>query len=66
MKGKKTAAILFFIAAVLFYIAAIIGFFSDGDFSVVYLCLGSAFLCIGAAQLHQGDKDTDKKEDDDK
>ncbi len=66
MKGKKTAAILFFIASAFFYIAAIIGFFSDGDFSVVYLCLGSAFLCIGAAQLNQDDKDTDKKEDNDK
>ncbi|MCD8161507.1 MAG: hypothetical protein LUE61_10175 [Clostridiales bacterium] len=65
MKGKKASATLFFIASVCFYIAAIIGFFSDGDFSVVYLCLGSAFLCIGAAQLNRDDNDTDKKENDD-
>ena len=48
MNSKKTIH-LYYLASVLFYIVAITKFFSTGFSSgVVWLCLGSAFLCIGS------------------
>ena len=45
---SKTMVTSYYIASVLFYIVAIINF-SDTGFSsgVIWLCLGSAFLCLG-------------------
>lgn len=48
--SNKTTSNLYYVASVLFYIAAIIKFFNNGVSSgVVWLCLGSAFLCFGSS-----------------
>lgn len=50
MNIKKTKA-LYYLAAASFYIVAIIKFVADGSSSgVVWLCLGSAFLCFGSSR----------------
>lgn len=43
-----------------FYINAILNFSSEGSMGVVYICLGSTFLCLGAVWLN------DRKDDDNK
>ena len=65
-RGKKMRnKSLYYLTCVLFYIVAIINFFnSDTTTGVVWLCLGSAFLCLGASQSNkkdkqQGDDDSD-------
>lgn len=65
-RGKKMGnKSLYYLTCVLFYIVAIINFFnSDTTTGVVWLCLGSAFLCLGASQSNkkdkqQGDDDSD-------
>lgn len=42
------------------YIHAILNFSSEGSMGVVYICLGSTFLCLGAVWLN------DRKDDDNK
>ena len=59
MKKGIRKSILFYIASVLFYIASIIGFI-NGDansMAIVWLCLGSSFLCLGS--MHRK-KENDK------
>lgn len=48
--SKKTSTVLCYIASVLFYIKAVMMKISDAGTSsaVIWMCLGSAFLCFGA------------------
>ena len=48
MKKGINKSILFYIASVLFFIASAIGFMSGNESSmaIVWLCLGSSFLCL--------------------
>ena len=50
MKKGINKSILFYIASVLFFIASAIGFTSGNESSmaIVWLCLGSSFLCLGS------------------
>ena len=58
MKKAKIPTILCFAAALLFYIAAAVSHFISGtSMTVVWICLGSAFLCLGAVQKNKLDKD---------
>lgn len=61
MKQNST---LCYIAAALFYINAILKITGSGGFSsgVIWLCLGSAFLCLGAAAAKKNNS-TDKDKD---
>lgn len=58
---KKTTVSLYYLVSLLFYIVAIINFF-DTDFSsgVIWLCLGSAFLCFGRKTQSKNKKSDDK------
>ena len=60
MKKSKTPAILCFVASLLFYIAAAVSHFTSNDTSmtVVWICLGAAFLCLGAVQKTAEQEDT--------
>ena len=60
MKRNKISAIICFITSLLFYIHAILNFSSEGSMGVVYICLGSTFLCLGAVWLNDS-KDDDNK-----
>ena len=59
MKKEKIPVFLCFAAALLFYIAATVSHFTSSNTSmtVVWICLGSAFLCFGAVQKNKQDKD---------
>ncbi len=47
------ASVLFYVAAILFYVAAIITFINGNNNStgIIWLCLGSANLCLGSVFL---------------
>lgn len=66
MKKEKIAQILYFTASIAFFIAAIIGFSNGNDMAVVWLCLGSAMLCLGSSssgrKRKSKEKDTDENE----
>lgn len=59
--GSKAMVTSYYIASVLFYIVAIINF-SDTGFSsgVIWLCLGSAFLCLGGSAQSKNKRSDDK------
>ena len=60
-KTNKTVSILNYFSAVCFYIVSIINFVNkDNSTGVMYLCLGSTFLCLGSVCLNK-DKDKNKK-----
>lgn len=58
---KKTTVSLYYLVSLLFYIVAIINFF-DTDFSsgIIWLYLGSAFLCFGGSAQSKNKKSDDK------
>ena len=58
-------SILFYIASVLFFIASAIGFASgnENSMAIVWLCLGSSFLCLGSTYKK---KENNKTNTDDK
>ncbi len=62
MKKEKSAIMMCFVASLLFYIAAAVNHFTSSDTSktVIGICLGSAFLCLGAVLKNKLDKN-DKK-----
>lgn len=64
-KEYKISAALFYVSAVLFYLAAIINIFCGNNTSmgIVWLCLGSTFLCLGPLYLK---KSKENKETEDK
>lgn len=65
MKKGINKSILFYIASVLFFIASAIGFTSGNESSmaIVWLSLGSAFLCLGSTYKK---KENNKTNTDDK
>ncbi len=62
MKKEKKRAILFYLASICFYLTSIICFTSKNDTSmgIVWLCLGSAMLCLGGTYLNKKNKDEEK------
>ena len=62
MKKGINKSILFYIASVLFFIASAIGFTSGNESSmaIVWLCLGSSFLCLGPAHKKKENNTDDK------
>ena len=50
MKKETKKSILFYAASALLYMASLISFISgnDNSMAVVWLCLGSSFLCLGS------------------
>ena len=60
---KNVIGIVFSICSAVFYILAIIGFSSGAgtEMSAVWLCLGSAFLCIGTVFSRRANEE-EKKE----
>ena len=62
MKKGINKSILFYIASVLFFIASAIGFTSGNESSmaIVWLCLGSSFLCLGSTHKKK-ENNTDEK-----
>lgn len=65
MENYKVSSALFYITAVLFYLAAIINFASGNHTStaIVWLSLGSSFLCLGSMFSNKAKK---AKEDEEK
>ncbi len=61
MKKQKVSAIIIYAVAALFYLAAIINFVCDNHTStgVVWICLGSAFLCFGSGYINRTEKGKD-------
>ena len=61
-KEYKVSSTLFYLASVLFYISAIIIFVggNHNSMAVVWLCLGSSFLCFGS--LHKKKADESEKD----
>ena len=64
---KNVIGTVFSICSAVFYILAIIGFSSGAgtEMSAVWLCLGSAFLCIGPVLSRRANEE-EKKEGTDK
>lgn len=59
--SNKTTVTLYYLASLLFYIVAIIKFFNTGFSSgVIWLCLGSAFLCFGGSAQSKNKRSDDK------
>ncbi len=62
--NKRTSSILYFLASAALYAVAIIKMFTvDFSSGVVWFCLGSAFLCLGAAMFNQSKNETNKTEE---
>lgn len=64
--SNKTTVTLYYLASVLFYIVAITKFFNSGFSSgMIWVCLGSAYLCFGAnaqsKNKRSDDEDTSNK-----
>ena len=65
MKKDKISATLYYVAAILYYISAIISF-SDGNnnsMAVVWICLGSTFLCLGLSYSKKSKENKNKDKD---
>ena len=65
MKKDKISATLCYVAAILYYISAIISF-SDGNnnsMAVVWICLGSTFLCLGLSYSKKSKENKNKDKD---
>ena len=63
MEKNKLSSILFYVSAILFYLSAIINFAGGNHSStaVVWLCLGSTFLCLGAVYSNKSNDNKDSK-----
>ncbi len=64
MKKEKLTIVLCFVASLLFYVAAAVSHFTSSDTSmtVIWICLGSTFMCLGSVQKNKLDKDEKTKE----
>lgn len=64
---KNNDYVCFLLVAICYYISAIFSMISkDGNTWTMYLCLGSAFLCIAVSYRNKNkDKEKDETEDDD-
>ena len=62
MKKGINKPILFYIASVLFFIVSAIGFTSgnENSMAIVWLCLGSSFLCLGSTHKKKENNTDDK------
>ena len=62
MNKEKLTIVLCLVASLLFYVAAAVSHFTSSETSmtVIWICLGSAFLCLGAVQKNKQDKNTKK------
>ena len=60
-ESNKIVSVLNFLTSFCFYICAIINFINNSGMGVVYLGLGSTFLCLGSVWLNKGKKDKDDK-----
>ncbi len=57
-KNNKTVSILYYLIAVCFYIVSIINFRNgDEGMGVVYICLGSSFVCLGSVWSNKDKND---------
>lgn len=60
-KGKKQkTSTAWFVVSLLAYSVAIMYYLSDGSFTsnaITWACLGSMYLCLGAASLHKEKND---------
>lgn len=65
MKKERNKSGLFYVASVLFFMASAISFASgnENSMAIVWLCLGSSFLCLGSTHKK---KKNDKTNTDDK
>lgn len=66
MKNYKTGSTLYFIASLLWYLVALLEFTSgnNNNNGTIYLCLGSAFVCLGsmyAKKAKDNNRDDDEK-----
>ena len=64
MKKDKISATLYYVAAILFYISAIINFAGENSNSmaVIWICLGSTFLCLGLSYSKKSKENKDKED----
>ena len=62
MKKGINKSILFYIASVLFLVASAIDFTSgnENSMAIVWLCLGSSFLCLGSTHKKKENNTDDK------
>ena len=62
MKKGINKSILFYIAPVLFFIASAIGFTSgnENSMAIIWLSLGSSFLCLGSTYKKKENNTDDK------
>lgn len=62
MKKKNVLGIVLSLCSAAFYVLAIIGFSSSGDTATaaIWLCLGSALLCISTV-FHRRESEDEKK-----
>ena len=56
-KSERMCFICFLVASICFYIVALMNFI-DKDIStaIIFLCLGSSFLCLSTTHLNRNDK----------
>lgn len=65
MDKNKKAAIIYYIVSVLCYICAAVWFcISNAGFGVMFLCIGSMWLCFASALMKRS-RDTDNQRKDD-
>ena len=62
MKKGINKSILFYIASVLFFIVSAIGFTTGNEntMAIIWLSLGSAFLCLGSTYKKKENNTDDK------
>ena len=61
MNKKDKTVILYYISSLLFYIAAIINYVGGSEHrnAIIYICLGSLMLCLGAAGTNKNKNDSE-------
>ena len=66
MENHKRNGIICYIAAAVFDIAAVVSFFTrdSSSMGIMWLCLGSAFLCFGSSHMAKA-RTEDKKDPED-
>ena len=61
-KNLKLSSTIFYLAAAAFNIAAVVSFFwlKDRSLAIIWMCLGSTFMCFGSVYLNKSKKDDTK------
>lgn len=66
-KTFKKPWIIFYLVSAAFYVASVINFIDrDSSQAVMWMCLGSTFLCLGSVELSKQKKSDGKDGTDDK